>query len=336
MFLLLFMGVLCHAQENQKVKTYFMKLQDSPFLHIDLRVDNIDSADYIRTTSIDKNNENLYDVADYFLNKKLKRIGNSLNSNAMPKYVGNVIGYYSDGKKAYEEAYVMGDLLGSSTYYNPNGTVLKKVFYSRDDKNRRVGKMEELNDSLGNSILDKEGNGFYRVIEKKGEIVEGNYLKGYKNGTWTTINTSENETYFEEYQNGEFIKGKAVDANGKATKYVEIEALPTFDGGISAFGSFLSRDLRYPPEARSNNVEGRVFIQFFVEEDGSLTGAKVARGIGRGCDEEALRVMNKSPKWNPGTYRGKPIRVSYTIPIFFKLAHPSTIKRPYSDFGPIK
>ncbi len=101
--------------------------------------------------------------------------------------------------------------------------------------------------------------------------------------------------------------------------FTNVEVLPSFPGGLEQFGKFLGKNLRYPPVARDAGIQGRVFLQFVVEKDGSLTDIKVVRGIGGGCDEEAVRVLKSSPKWNPGVQNGRNVRVSYTIPIFFQL-----------------
>ena len=101
--------------------------------------------------------------------------------------------------------------------------------------------------------------------------------------------------------------------------FTNVEVLPTFPGGLEKFGAFLGKNLRYPPVARENGIQGRVYCTFVVEKDGSLTDIKVTRGIGGGCDEEAVRVLKSSPKWNPGVQNGRNVRVSYTVPIFFQL-----------------
>ena len=81
----------------------------------------------------------------------------------------------------------------------------------------------------------------------------------------------------------------------------------------------LGKNLKYPTEAKRNKIQGRVYISFIVEADGSLSEPKVLRGIGSGCDEEAVRVMKLSPNWIPGVQNGKKVRVNYTVPIFFSL-----------------
>jgi periplasmic protein TonB len=101
--------------------------------------------------------------------------------------------------------------------------------------------------------------------------------------------------------------------------YTSVETLPEFPGGIQQFVGFLSSNIHYPVAARKKGIQGRVIITFIIEKDGSLSNIKVARGIGGGCDEEALRVMNLSPKWKPGMQNGQAVRVAYSVPISFTL-----------------
>ena len=98
-----------------------------------------------------------------------------------------------------------------------------------------------------------------------------------------------------------------------------VEETPTPMGGLSAFYKYLSKNLQYPAQARRMGIEGRVFMVFVVEKDGSLTDIQVLKGIGAGCDEESVRVLKDAPKWKPGKQRGNPVRVRFTFPIVFKL-----------------
>ena len=99
-----------------------------------------------------------------------------------------------------------------------------------------------------------------------------------------------------------------------------VETLPSFPGGERKLFEFIGKNVVYPKEAIDAGVEGQVFVEFFVEKDGSITVGKVLKGIGYGCDEEALRVIGLMPKWEPGSQRGKRVRVRHTLPITFKLA----------------
>ena len=83
----------------------------------------------------------------------------------------------------------------------------------------------------------------------------------------------------------------------------------------------MAENLRYPPRAARMGIEGRVFVEFIVEKNGSLTDINVVKAIGGGCDEEAIRVISTAPRWNPGKQRGNPVRVRMILPIMFRLVN---------------
>lgn len=101
--------------------------------------------------------------------------------------------------------------------------------------------------------------------------------------------------------------------------YVMVEEMPEFPGGDKAFREFVNNNLRYPQEAIEAGIEGSVFITFTVETDGSISDIKSLRGIGGGCDEEAIRIIEAMPKWIPGKNKGRPVKVQCTIPIEFSM-----------------
>ncbi|HWD88858.1 MAG TPA: TonB family protein [Mucilaginibacter sp.] len=101
--------------------------------------------------------------------------------------------------------------------------------------------------------------------------------------------------------------------------FTAVEQEPTPAGGIQKFYEYLAKNIRYPAVAKENNVQGKVFLTFVVEKDGSITDVKVLRGIGNGCDEEAVRVLRNAPKWKPGIQNGRPVRVQYQVPVSFAL-----------------
>jgi protein TonB len=95
------------------------------------------------------------------------------------------------------------------------------------------------------------------------------------------------------------------------TVYSAVEVRPDFPGGIQKFYDFVSKNYRAPEE----DVKGKVYIQFVVEKDGTLTDIKVMRDLGYGTGAEAIRVLKKSPRWKPGVQNGRPVRVLYSLPI---------------------
>ena len=116
--------------------------------------------------------------------------------------------------------------------------------------------------------------------------------------------------------------GNGNEDSGEGTyNMYNIEKYPQFPGGMDEWSKFLSKNLRYPNLARENNIGGRVTVSFVIETNGEITNLKVLRGIGAGCDEEAIRVIKKSPLWSPGYQNGRAVRVSYIMPIVFRLAN---------------
>jgi protein TonB len=103
--------------------------------------------------------------------------------------------------------------------------------------------------------------------------------------------------------------------------FVSIETPPSFPGGINKFYAYVGKNVKYPPMAAENNIQGKVFLSFVVEKNGDLTDIQLAgKKLGGGTDEEAMRVLKASPRWSPGIQNGKPVRVKYNIPISFTLS----------------
>ena len=98
-----------------------------------------------------------------------------------------------------------------------------------------------------------------------------------------------------------------------------VEDMPEFPGGDEALRKYIANALSYPEIAQEKKIQGKVYVSFVVEKDGSVGDAKIARGVDPSLDKEALRVVKNLPTWKPGKQRGEPVRVSYTVPINFAL-----------------
>jgi len=105
----------------------------------------------------------------------------------------------------------------------------------------------------------------------------------------------------------------------EAPIFTVVESMPEFPGGMQELYTFLGNNIKYPVMAKESGIQGKVYVTFVVEVDGSITDVRVLRGIGGGCDEEAVRVVESMPKWTPGKQRGKPVRVQYNLPVRFTL-----------------
>ena len=120
--------------------------------------------------------------------------------------------------------------------------------------------------------------------------------------------------------NTEVMESRAVEGE----VFQVVEEMPEFPGGMAECMKWLAQNIKYPAEAQEKGIQGRVIVQMVVEKDGTITHAKVVRGVDPLLDTEALRVVNSSPKWKPGKQNGEAVRVKYTLPIMFRLGGDSS------------
>ncbi|HCE57188.1 MAG TPA: energy transducer TonB [Prolixibacteraceae bacterium] len=115
------------------------------------------------------------------------------------------------------------------------------------------------------------------------------------------------------------VAAKEEEEEETAEVFFIVEDMPEFPGGEMALRAFIGNAIKYPVIAQENGIQGKVYVTFVVGKDGSVSNATIARGVDASLDKEALRVVNTLPKWKPGKQRGKPVNVSYTVPINFQL-----------------
>lgn len=101
--------------------------------------------------------------------------------------------------------------------------------------------------------------------------------------------------------------------------FVVVEEQAEFPGGLDSMYAYIQKNLVYPEKAKAEGIEGRVFVSFIIEKDGSISNILVKRAIGGGCEEAAVEMIKNMPKWKPGKQRGKPVRFQYVLPIKFEL-----------------
>ncbi|MFW5773110.1 MAG: energy transducer TonB [Tangfeifania sp.] len=115
------------------------------------------------------------------------------------------------------------------------------------------------------------------------------------------------------------IQAEEEEEEEESKVFFIVEDMPEFPGGDAALRQYIANAIDYPVIAQENGIQGKVYVTFVVNTDGSVTDARIARGVDPSLDKEALRVVNTLPKWKPGEQRGEPVRVSYTVPINFVL-----------------
>lgn len=184
-----------------------------------------------------------------------------------------------------------------------------------------------------NVALEKDGKVVYSVTADENgnyefkSIPAGTYnLKTFYEGYTTMIiegfNIPANKFAF---QNLYLLKQDDADETSSQkpqvtqdSLYRVTEVMPEYPGGPNEMMRYIQENIKYPQSAIDNKIEGRVFVTFVVEKDGSISNAAVMRGIDKECDAEALRVVSSMPKWNPGQHKGEVVRTQFTIPIIYK------------------
>jgi periplasmic protein TonB len=115
------------------------------------------------------------------------------------------------------------------------------------------------------------------------------------------------------------VQQEVIEVEETKPVFTIVEEMPSFPGGDESRNKYLAENIKYPQNALENGIQGTVYVSFVVDSKGNVTDAKVLRGIGGGCDEEALRVIRMMPQWHPGKQNGKQVRVLFNMPVYFKI-----------------
>ena len=183
--------------------------------------------------------------------------------------------------------------------------------YNEDKPTPIVGAVVQVVGTKRGTVTDKEGR--FKIEVSKGERLRVAYV-GYES---TILGVS--KAFSDEGK--DYIVGllPEKEAEKENRTFDVVDEMPQFPGGPSQLFEFLARNVNYPTEAEKANIQGRVIVTFVVENDGSISGAKVVKSVDPSLDAEALRVVNAMPNWIPGKQNGKPTRVKYTVPVTFRL-----------------
>ena len=223
--------------------------------------------------------------------------------NDFYKYLGSTISYPSAAAKKK----LQGNTIVNFTVRS--GKIMN--VYAQNELGE--GCDEEVINSISNfdDYLGKDGNYSIKVSFKL-----DNADTEIKNAN---VSTSDDYNSLQNINIIGFAPKKEETTDQTVYSFVSMSTPPAYPGGVNKFYEFLSKSIKYPAFAADNDIQGNVFVSFVVEKDGSLTDIKVDRKLGFGTDEEALRVLKLSKRWNPGMQNGKAVRVKYNIPIKFSL-----------------
>lgn len=305
---LLFVSTLVSAQRQN---TYFLKNNGQ-------QVKVRDSADYVRIVEEPETGSELYKVNEYYLDGSTKSMGFSAKINP-PVYQGQYVSFYKNGKKRLVAKYNKGKLTDTAYNYYPNGNLYMAVGYANDTDGKVVDYIKSVKDSTGKDLV-VEGNGDHVVYDANfKEIIEsGRIINGLHEGLWKG-KVGKKMTYTDTYAKGKLISGESRDSLGNTYTYTKALIQPQFKGGMEKFYTYLKKTITYPAECRQRGIQGKVFLRFVVNSDGSISGIRAMNAVPPELTKEAIRVISESPLWEPGVQRGKAVNVLYNVPISFTL-----------------
>jgi TonB family protein len=306
-FVLIFFPSIQLAAQSREI-TYFDKTQNAVVK---------ENCHYY---SVSKKSYNDIDsILSFYCETNRPRSIRHVNSDGIPK--GRYRMFHENGSlktKGMCEAFTFFDSLyewypdGSLHYVEYRGT--------RSSPDRKL----VLYRSSSGKFLVKNGEGFCDRCRFDGysevEYSESGIVRsGVKDSIWTTYNVDGSKAHEDRYEMGKFISGTFFSPFGENVSYTLIEEMAVPQNGMPAFYKFISKNIIYPKTAKRQKIQGRVYVEFIVENDGSIKEVKCIKGIGGGCDEEAERVIATASKWKPGRQRGRFVRQKMVLPINFLL-----------------
>ena len=244
--------------------------------------------------------------------------------------------YFLNGNRRASITYKNGIAHGAYKVFYENSVVkesgrfssgipisLKRVFYDNGDP-KSQSMYSVVDSTLQHKMLNvwnksgvlmvSNGNGEFKELDADDQpLIQGAYSNGVKTGEWIYYQKSTKTNKIEKYsQEGELI-------NVREEELSPIEVPPSFPGGSKGWGQYLMTTLKYPREGTRGGYEGRVFLSFYVDIDGSISDIKAVKSPHVSLSTEAVRVLQNSPNWIPATQRGKPVKSQMSIQILFNL-----------------
>ncbi len=306
LFLLLSLNLVGQSPQKTFLDEYYFPTEES-------------TAKYYRIVGPHPAEAGKFLVKDYYLNDTLKEMGTFSDTEIYTRD-GYFITYATNGRKIEEGFYKDNTRIGEWKAWYENGQIQQESIYDQSSEVYQRFRVKSFWDSLGNR-LTSNGNGAY-IIEDSDQMItaKGNLTKGLKDGKWVGYFKNGKIAFEEEYKLNKFIKGKSYDTLGNEYKYDQVFE----SNNLTKFYKSIGNAMRYPAHARRFGIEGKVVIQIVHNPVGEMVLTRVVKGIGGGCDEEALRVTSEyKGKWTDGKKRGQPIRFTKNqvlyLPITFRL-----------------
>lgn len=203
-------------------------------------------------------------------------------------------------------------LIESSGFYKINEPDVKDGYFKFYTK---IGTLE----SEGSYIAGKK-SGLWRSYREDGSLhFEEDYLEGKLEGKLKSYYNDKSLKREENYKNDDLLNGKCFTHSGKDTAHYPFRETPEFNGGEKALNKWLSYEIRYPDKAVKHGVQGTVRIIFIVDKSGDITDVRIHKSIHSTLNYEAIRIIEKMPKWKPGKIDGEIVATKFSVPIRFVL-----------------
>ena len=256
----------------------------------------------------------------YDFDGHLESVVNYLNN----KKTGDWKTYFSNGSIKSTGNYINGKKEGVWTYYFLSGDIERTGEYM---DNKVIGPWVNYHDKAGTVAWGRNYNengkedGESEFYFENGQLdKKGNYSNGKKTGEWLYFFQSGEQSGLVNFEDGEVVSEQYWNMDGSdQTDIAKANAGFQFPGGESEMYSFLGKTMRYPALARDQNIQGRVYVSFYLDPQGNINNATIARGVHPVVDEEALKTVNAMPKWDAGLVRNRAMSIKYNLPILFKL-----------------
>lgn len=253
-------------------------------------------AYYCRIISIDTSGDFRFYVEDFYPDGQIQMSG-TYKSIRPDNKDGHFIYYYEDGRKQMECHYRDNLLQGPLREWYASG-------------------QEQSYQEFSGGLL----NGEYKSWREDGSRkLIAHYYRGEKHGSFQSYYPNGQMTRNDFYENGRMVDGQCFSPEGNPVDYFPYILMPSFPGGQGDLRRFVEKELKYPPEARKKGIEGVVIVLFTVDEEGKVRDPRIVNGDREFFNTEALRVVNKFPRWIPGEVDGVPSPVQVSVPIEFRL-----------------
>lgn len=258
------------------------------------------------------------------------------------QFHGDIVRYYANGQVYEQYSFVHGKRENEFALYSESGQPLLKGTYKDD---RKTGKETKWFDN-GQKHYEAEYVGFSKVPQQriinewdeegkqlikdgKGWVTrddadrdffeEGQYEDGFKQGEWLGTYKESGQRYFvESYERGEMVGGTSFDQEGQSYDYRTISSLATFKGGMKAWAEYVQDEMKYPKKLARKRITAEVRVSFVIDTDGSLTDIAVLQPTLPEFDNEALRLLRQSPRWQPAVERGQKVKSRLRTAIQFQ------------------